>query len=125
MNPPVSPRPLVVEIAFWLLVVAALGLTAAGLLLVFSSSSIAAFFRGAGVLFAVAGAALAFLAGRTRRGEARFRSAAIGLAVPLVVVLAVFFLFSRGLAWLLIMVVIMVAAVLLLRPTAHEWFTAE
>ncbi len=125
MNPPVSPRPRVVEVAFWLLALAALGLIAAGLLVVFSSSPVPAFFRGAGALFAVAGGALAFLAGQTRRGDARFRSATIGLAFALVVLLALFSVFSLGLAWLLIMVAVMVAAVLLLRPAAHEWFTAE
>ncbi len=125
MNPPVSPRPLVVEAAFWLLVLAALALIATGLLVVLSTTPLPAFFRGAAALFAVAGAALAFLAGRTRRGDARSRSAVIGLALALVVLLAVFSLFSPWLPWLLIMVVIMVAAVLLLRPTAHEWFTAE
>ena len=125
MNPPVSPRPRVVEVAYWLLALAALALIEAGLVVVFTSSTIPVFFRGAGALFAVAGAALAFVAGRTRRGDARFRSATVGLALALVVLLALFSLFSRGLAWLLIMVVVMVAAVLLLRPAAHEWFTAE
>ena len=60
--------------------------------------------------------------GGTRGGDARFRSATIGLALALVVLLALFSLFSRGLAWLLIMVVLMVAAILLLRPAAHDWF---
>ena len=48
------------------------------------------------------------------------KTVAIGIA--LVVLLALFSLFSRGLAWLLIMVVLMVAAILLLRPVAHDWF---
>lgn len=121
MDSPAPPRPRVVEVAFWLLVVAALALITTGLVVVFSSSPLPAFFRGAGVLFAVAGAALAFVAGRTRGGDARFRSATIGLALALVVLLALFSLFSRGL-WLLIMVVLMVAAILLLRPAAHDWF---
>ncbi len=122
MDSPASPRPRVVEVAFWLLVVAALALITTGLIVVFSSSPIPTFFRGAGILFAVAGAALAFVAGRTRGGDARFRSATIGLALALVILLAVFSLFSRGLAWLLIMVVVMVAAILLLRPGAQDWF---
>ena len=122
MDSPAPPRPRVVEVAFWLLVVAALALITTGLVVVFSSSPLPPFFRGAGVLFAVAGAALAFVAGRTRGGDARFRSATIGLALALVVLLALFSLFSRGLAWLLIMVVLMVAAILLLRPAAHDWF---
>ncbi|MBU8819239.1 hypothetical protein [Mycolicibacterium goodii] len=45
-------------------------------------------FRGVGVLIAVAGAGMAFLAGRSRSGDPRFRRAAIALSVAIVVIVA-------------------------------------
>lgn len=47
-----------------------------------------AVFRGVGVLIAIAGAGMAFLAGRSRSGDPRFRRAAIALSVAIVVIVA-------------------------------------
>ena len=121
-RPGSTERPRVVEVAFWLLALAGLALIASGLMLVLSQAAVPSFFRGFGVLFALAGTALAYLAGRTRRGDARFRGATVGLALALVGLLALFSLISRGWVWLLIMAVVKVAAVLLTRPSAHDWF---
>lgn len=125
MNSPASPRPRVVEIAFWLLILAALALIMSGLLVAFSASPIPVFFRAAGGLFAVSGGALAYLVGRARRGDDRFRRATVGLTFPLIVLLTLFMLTSRGMAWLLIMVLVVAGTILLLRPGATAWFSAE
>lgn len=45
-------------------------------------------FRGTGVLTALAGIGMAFLAGRSRGGDPRFRRAAIALSVAIVVIVA-------------------------------------
>ena len=84
------------------------------------------FLRGAGTLFAVAGLALGYLAGRTRTGHTRFRRAAVGLALILVVMLALFILIGGGgILWVLPMILSLVGAVLVMRPAAQEWFPSQ
>jgi hypothetical protein len=56
--------------------------------LIAASLNVPVVFRGAGVIFALAGGALAFLAGRSRGGDTRFRRAALGLALAIVVLVA-------------------------------------
>ena len=82
-----SPRPRAVNAAFWCWVVAALLLMVGGLIA--ASASLPALFRGAGVISAIAGAGMAFLAGRSRAGDARFRRAGIALSLAIVVLVAV------------------------------------
>jgi hypothetical protein len=118
-------RPRVVTVAFGCWVVASVLLVTFGLLLAFSQDSLPVFFRGAGVLFAVAGLGLGYLSGQARLGHARFRRAAVALALAVVVVLALFALISRGPIWLLVMILAMVGAVLMMRPSAQEWFELE
>lgn len=110
------------DVAFWIWLASAILLVAFGMLLTLASSDIPALFRGAGALYALAGLGLGYLAGRTRAGHARYRRAAVALALTLVVLLAVFALISRGPIWLLIMVLTMIGAVLIMRPTAAAWF---
>ncbi|MGV0578547.1 hypothetical protein ABQE57_06925 [Mycolicibacterium elephantis] len=74
-----QPRPGLVTAAFWCWAGAAVMLMVGGLLT--ASVSLPAVFRGAGVVTAVAGAVLAYLAGRSRSGDNRFRRAAVALAV--------------------------------------------
>lgn len=45
-----------------------------------------ALFRGTGVLIALAGLAMAFLAGRSRSGDPRYRRAAIALSLAILVI---------------------------------------
>jgi peptidoglycan/LPS O-acetylase OafA/YrhL len=117
-----QPRPRVVSAGFWCWAAASVLLVAFGLLLAFSPDSLPTLFRGMGVLFAVSGLGLGFLAGRARIGDARFRRAAIALALAIVIVLALFALYSRGPIWLVMMILTMVGAVLMMRPPAQEWF---
>src|ERR1700676_5218173 len=102
--PATPPRPRTVNAAFWCWVLATMMLILFGLLLALSQSHLPIFFRGAGVLFVLAGIALGYLAGRTRQGDRRFRRAAVAFALVLVVLLALFSVLSTGLIWLLIMI---------------------
>jgi peptidoglycan/LPS O-acetylase OafA/YrhL len=118
-------RPRVVNAGFWCWAAASVLLVAFGLLLAFSPDNLPMVFRGMGALFAAAGLGLGFLAGRARLGEARFRRAAIGLSLAIVIILALFALYSRGPVWLLMMILTMVGAVLMMQPPAQEWFDQE
>ena len=124
--PAPSNRPRIVDTVFWLWLVAAISLVLLGLLMALSRDPIVTtFFRGGGILFALAGLALGYLAGRTRAGDAQFRQAAVGLALALVLLLVLFALMTGGAFWLIPMVLAMVGAVLIMRPSAGEWFQAE
>ena len=120
-----SNRPRIVEAVFWLWLVAAVSLVLLGLLMAFTRGNLPTFFRGAGILFALAGLALGYLAGRTRTGQTRFRRAGVGLALALVLLLALFTLMTQGILWLIPMILAMVGAVLIMRPSAQEWFPSE
>jgi len=120
-----SNRPRLVEAAFWVWLVAAVMLVAFGLLLATSGGDVAVFYRGFGILFALAGCALGFAGGKLRRGHRGFRRAAIGLSLGLVGLLALFSLSTRGLVWLLIMIAMMVGVVLITRPAAQAWYESE
>lgn len=122
---PTEPRPRLVTAAFWLWLLAAIGLILTGLTLILSPAAIPGFFRGAGALWVFSGLAVGFFAGRTRLGDARFRRAAVALSVALVLLLAVFSLMSRGLLWLVIMILLLVASTLILRPVAASWFDPD
>src|SRR6185503_13366868 len=82
------PRPRAVTAAFWCWVVASILLIIGGLIA--ASVGLPPVYRGAGVLTAIGGAAMAFLAGRTRSGDPRFRRAAVALSLAIVVLVAVF-----------------------------------
>jgi peptidoglycan/LPS O-acetylase OafA/YrhL len=118
-------RPRVVTAAFWCWVVASVLLMTFGLLLALSQDGLPILFRGAGVLFALSGIGLGYLSGQARLGHARFRRAAVALALAVVVLLALFALISRGPIWLLVMILAMVGAVLMMRPPAQDWFDEE
>jgi peptidoglycan/LPS O-acetylase OafA/YrhL len=118
-------RPRVVTAGFWCWAAASVLLVAFGLLLALSPDNLPTLFRGMGVLFAASGLGLGFLAGRARLGDARFRRAGIALSLAIVVILAIFALYSRGPIWLLMMILTMVGAVLMMRPPAQEWFERE
>lgn len=116
-----SPRPPAVNAAFWCWVVAALMLIVGGLIT--ASVGIPAVFRGAGVLTAVAGAGIAFLAGRSRLGDARFRRAALALSLAVIVVVAILSILGVVHILTLIAVLPLIAAVALItRPAAAAFY---
>lgn len=123
--PAPASRPRIVEAVFWLWLVAAISLVLLGLLMALTRGSLPTVFRGAGIIFAVAGLALGYLAGRTRAGHARLRRAAVGLSLALVVLLALFTLMTGGILWLIPMILTMIGAVLVMRPSAQDWFHAQ
>ena len=98
-------RPAAVTTAFWLLVLGAVLLMAGGLMsatLGFDTLRRSApqtvtdetvrnylrLYRGAGVLLALAGAALAAFAARARDGDTRFRRSATGLSLAIVILVS-------------------------------------
>ena len=120
-----SPRPRLVDAAFWCWLAASILLLAFGLLMATTRGEFPLSLRGFGVLFAVGGLAMGFLAGRSRAGDPRFRRAALALGLGLVVLLALFSVATRGAIWLLIMILVMVGVVLMMRPAARSWYEEQ
>ncbi|MGH3955127.1 hypothetical protein [Mycobacteroides salmoniphilum] len=137
---PEQPRPRIVDVAFWFWVVSAAALFLNGLAGVtqrFDAVRAAAkheltdadirnlvtYFRAWGVLCILLAAGIAFLAGRTRQGDKRCRRALIALS--LVSVLGAIAMASTGSVGPLLLVAalsLIVANVLIIRPTAQNWF---
>ena len=71
------------------------------------------------MITALAGAAMAFLAGRTRSGDARFRRAALALSLTIVVLVALLAVFGVVHVLTLLAVIPLIAGtVLITRPAA-------
>jgi hypothetical protein len=141
---PTPSRPRVVDIAFWLLVAGAVMLLLGGLLAATVSYETArsaidsavsndgvrdylTVYRGMGIGSAVVGGALAFIAGRTRRGDPKFRRATVGLALAIAVVL-VLLAAGGGIAQpivLLSLVPIAAGTILLTRRSAADWYNRD
>lgn len=138
---PTPSRPRVVEIGFWALVAGAVLLIVGGLLaatVTFETARSAmdadvtnekvrdylTVYRGLGIGAVLAGAGLAFVAGRARRGDAKFRRATVALSLAIAVVL-VMLAAGAGVGQpvtLLALVPIAVGTVLLTRRGASDWF---
>lgn len=110
-------RPRVATAAFWCWVVASVLLIVGGLIA--ASVSLPAIYRGLGVLTAVAGAGMAYLAGRSRNGDTRFRRAAVVLSLTIVVLVALSAVFGVVHVLTLLAVLPLIAGtVLITRPAA-------
>ncbi|MBS1695236.1 MAG: hypothetical protein JST91_23775 [Actinobacteria bacterium] len=140
-TPSPSPRPRIVDVAFWVLLAGAVMLILGGLLattVTFDAARRAitssvdddrvrtylVVYRGMGVGAILAGGALAFLGGRARRGDPRYRRALLALALATVAVLGVIAVLA-GVAQavvLLALVPILVSVVLWTRPAAGAWY---
>jgi hypothetical protein len=119
-----QPRPRVVTAAFWCWVIAAVLLIVGGLLA--ASYALPAVFRGAGVITALAGAGMAYLAGRSRRGDTRFHRAAVALSLTIVVVVALVAVFGVvHILTLLAVIPLIAGTVLMTRPAAASWADQE
>jgi hypothetical protein len=120
-----EPRPRALNVAFWVLLVGAVLLMCGGLIA--ATASIPLLFRGAGIVCVVAGALIAFLAGRVRKtGDPRFRRAT--LALSLVVVVLVSLTAALGVVHILALLSVLpliVGATLLSRPAAAGWSTTD
>jgi hypothetical protein len=119
-----QPRPRVVTAAFWCWVIAAVLLIVGGLLA--ASYALPAVFRGAGVITALAGAGMAYLAGRSRRGDTRFRRAAVALSLSIVVLVALVAVIGVvHILTLLAVIPLIAGTVLMARPAAASWADQE
>jgi hypothetical protein len=119
-----QPRPRVVTAAFWCWVGASMLLIVGGLLA--ASVSLPTVYRGAGVITALAGAAMAFLAGRSRTGDTRFRRAAVVLSLTIVVLVALVAVFGVVHVLTLLAVIPLIAGtVLMTRPAVASWTDQE
>lgn len=98
-----APRTRVVTAAFWCWVVASVMLMVGGLIA--ASVDLPPLFRGAGMLTVAAGAGMAFLAGRIRTGDPRFRRA--GVALSLTIVVLVVLLSARGIVHIVTLLAIL------------------
>ncbi|CRZ16299.1 hypothetical protein [Mycolicibacterium neworleansense] len=89
-----ASRRATISFSFWL--VGAVLLIVGGLIAASVSwpSAESTLFRGVGALTALAGAGMAYLAGRARSGDARYRRAAIALSMAIVVVVGLMAAFS-------------------------------
>jgi hypothetical protein len=111
-------RPRVVTAAFWCWVVASILLIVGGLIAT-SVSALPMVYRGGGVITALAGAGMSFLAGRARSDDTRFRRAAIALSLAIVVLVALLAVIGVvHMLTLLAVLPLIAGTVLITRPAA-------
>lgn len=140
---PIGRRPAAVTTAVWLLALGGLLLLAGGLIAATMSfealrqaapptvsdaavQEYARLYRGAGILFALAGAALTVFALRCRGRNPRVRRATMALGLAIVVVVAVAAVFAgTHLLSLLSLLAIIAGTLLLSRPGVVEWYTGD
>jgi hypothetical protein len=94
--------------------------------LIAASVSLPAVFRGAGLITALSGAGMAFLAGRSRQGDTRFRRTAVTLSLTIVVLVALMAVFGVVHVLTLLAVIPLIAGTVLInRPAAASWAEQE
>lgn len=142
--PPATPRPKAVDIAFWLLVAGAVLLVVNGLMaatLGFETAraladpsvsdeqlhNIINFQRGAGIFSAVIGVALGFLAGKARKGDPRFKRAAVAFAVAITVLVIGVAVLAKAIFVVALVAVlpIIAGAFMFTRPAVAAWFDEQ
>jgi general stress protein CsbA len=112
-------RPRVVTAAFWCWVAAAIMLIVGGLIAA-SVSALPAVYRGGGIITVLAGGGIAYLAGRSRNEDTRYRRAAIALSLVIVVLVAIASVlgFTVHVLTLLAVLPLIAGTVLMTRPAA-------
>lgn len=138
---PTHSRPRLVDAAFWCFVGGAVIMIVGGLLAATATYDAAraaissemsddrvrsylTVYRLTGIGAVLAAGALAFLAGRARRGDGRFRFALLGMAFALVAVVLLMAIWV-GVAQPLILLgllPVLVGAALMTRPAARAWY---
>jgi hypothetical protein len=112
-------RPRVVTAAFWCWVAASVLLVAGGLIV--AAASLPPLSRGGGVITALAGAGMAFVAGRSRTGDSRFRRAGVALALAIIVLMPLVVMFGVVHVLTLLAILLLIAGtVLITRPSASS-----
>ncbi|ABM11687.1 MULTISPECIES: hypothetical protein [Mycolicibacterium] len=139
--PTPSSRPRIVDIAFWCFIAGAVIMIVGGLMALTATYDAArsaipptvsdeqvrsylTIYRFSGIGSVLAAGALAFLAGRARRGDARFRLATLALGFAAVVVVGMLAI-GVGVAQPLILLgllPVLIGALLLVQPSARLWF---
>ena len=123
---PSDPRPRAVTVAFWCWMTSAVLLIVAGLASVTLGLHLPLIFQGAGVIAALAGAGMAFVAGRTRGGDPRFRRVGIALSLAIVVVVAVASVAGLVVRLAALALLPLIAGTVWIRvPAAESWFDRE
>jgi hypothetical protein len=114
-------RPRAVTAAFWCWMVASVLLILGGLIV--AAAGLPPLSRGGGVITGLAGAGMAFLAGRSRTGDTRFRRAAVALSLAIVVLMPLVVMFGVVHVLTLLGVLLLIAGtVLITRPVVASWF---
>jgi hypothetical protein len=114
-------RPRAVTAAFWCWMAASVLLILGGLIV--ASAGLPPLSRGGGVITGLAGAGMAFLAGRSRTGDTRFRRAAVALSLAIVVLMPLVVMFGVVHVLTLLGVLLLIAGtVLITRPVVASWF---
>lgn len=141
-KPTSTPRPALVNIAFWLVLAGSVLLLAGGLLGLSSAigtpreafsadlsdsevRSIVVMRGGVSALLLITGVVLSFLAGRARNGDLRYRRSMVWLSVVLVALVFLLTLlapFSVTPLALFGVVPVAIGATLFMRPAASDWF---
>jgi peptidoglycan/LPS O-acetylase OafA/YrhL len=119
-------RPRVVTAAFWCWVAASVLLIVGGLIAA-SVSELPMVYRGTGILTVLAGAGMAFLAGRCRSADSRYRRAAIALSLVIVVLVVIVAVVGGAVHVLTLIGVLPLIAgtVLITRPAAVQERASE
>ncbi|MCV7367548.1 hypothetical protein CRI77_01765 [Mycolicibacterium duvalii] len=137
-------RPRIVDVAFWCVIAGAVVLIVGGLMASTATYEAAraaipdsvsdddvrtylTVYRTTGIGAVLIGGALAFLAGRARRGDDRFRRALLGLTLACVLVVLLLAIGVKVAQPLILMALLplMVGGALLLRPAASHWYDRE
>jgi hypothetical protein len=117
-------RPRAVTAAFWCWLVASVLLILGGLIVAFAS--LPPLSRGGGFITGLAGAGMAFLAGRSRSGDTRYRRAAVALSLAIVVLMPLVVMFGVVHVLTLLGVLLLIAGtVLITRPVVASWFDSK
>jgi hypothetical protein len=117
------PRPRIVDAAFWCWISVAILLAFYCGTLALSSGN-PAFYRIVHAVLAAAGLGIGGLAFPTRNGDNRFRWASVGLSFVLIGLMIYMTLWTSGRLWLVVDALLLVAATLITRQTAQQWFDA-
>ncbi|MGE2732711.1 hypothetical protein ACQI4F_24855 [Mycolicibacterium vaccae] len=143
---PATPagRPRLVDVSFWCFIAGAVLLILGGLMA--SSATFEAaraalpdtidddsvrnyltIYRSTGIGAVIVGGVVAFLAGRARRGDARFRLALLGLVAAITVVMLLMALGFKVAHPVILLAVLplLAGAALFTRPAAAEWYDPE
>jgi peptidoglycan/LPS O-acetylase OafA/YrhL len=119
-------RPRLVTAAFWCWVAASVLLIVGGLIAA-SVSELPMVYRGTGILTVLAGAGMAFLAGRSRSADSRYRRAGIALSLVIVVLVVLVAVVGGAVHVLTLIGVLplMAGTMLITRPAAAQERASE